>query len=102
LGVSIGDISKKKAKSLNISSKTIIKEVMETGPAADAKLLAEDIILEFNGIKIVDPIDIIRLVSNTPPGTVSKLKVLRNETDVIEVDITVEEKDPPLNPFGPE
>ena len=48
------------------------------GPAAKAGIMPEDVIVEFDGVKIKDRQDLIMTVANTIPGKNAKVKVVRH------------------------
>ena len=47
------------------------------GPAEKAGIKPEDVIVEFNGVKIKDSQDLLMTVANTIPGKAAKVKVVR-------------------------
>ena len=47
------------------------------GPAAKAGIKPDDVIVEFDGIKIKDPQDLLMAVANAVPGKTAKVKVVR-------------------------
>ncbi len=49
----------------------------ETGPAAVAGIKPEDVIVDFNGKKIITVQDLRMAVANTPPGQKAQVKVVR-------------------------
>lgn len=55
-----------------------ISQVIEDGPAAEASIRREDIIVEFNGTRIQNANELINLVATTPPGTKVPLRLIRN------------------------
>jgi serine protease Do len=60
----------------------------ETGPAAKAGIKPEDVVVEFNGKKILNNQDFRLAVADTPPGTKAKVKVVRyGQEEVFEVTI---------------
>jgi len=61
------------------------------GPAAKAGIRPEDVIVEFDGVKINDNQDVILAVANTVPGTVAKVRVVRHGEEKI-FDIVLAER----------
>lgn len=80
IGVSIQEITDDiyEANKLNTRDGALVSEVIEDSPAEKAGIKHGDIIIEFNGRPIDTPATLRRLVSNTPPGTPSQIKVLRD------------------------
>jgi serine protease Do len=70
LGVSLADIDANRAKSLKLTEVMGVEILaVEEGEAADqAGIRAGDVILSYNGEKILGAQQFIRLVSETPPG----------------------------------
>ena len=71
IGVMIQDVNEKimrKAK-LDTEEGAYVKDVIEESPADSAGIKEEDVILEFNGKKIYDSDDLVKLVKRTLPDT---------------------------------
>jgi serine protease Do len=66
-------------------------KVMDRGPAAQAGMKPEDVVVEFDGKKILSVQDLRLAVANTPPGRKVKVKVVRHGVDK-ELDVTVAER----------
>jgi serine protease Do len=66
-------------------------EASESGPAAKAGIKAEDVVIEFDGQKIMDNQDFRMAVANTQPGKSTKIKVVRKGQEK-ELDITIAER----------
>jgi len=63
-------------------------EVSDKGPAAQAGIKPEDVVVEFDGKKIRDTQDFRMAVADTPPGKNVKVKIVRNSQEkVLEVAI---------------
>jgi serine protease Do len=56
----------------------LINEVVKDGPADDAGIKVEDIIVEFNGKRVNKATDLPVLVGSVTPGEKVKVKILRN------------------------
>ncbi|MCK4385106.1 MAG: PDZ domain-containing protein [candidate division Zixibacteria bacterium] len=80
LGVYIRDITKDIKEAMDLESKrgVLIGDVVEDSPAFEAGIKREDVILTFDGKKVNDPDELIRLVRNTSPGDKVKLLIIRN------------------------
>ncbi len=69
----------------------------ETGPAAKAGIRPEDVVIEFDGKRVMDNQDFRMAVANTPPGKKVKIKVVRQgqekEFDVAVAERTLENQD---------
>jgi serine protease Do len=63
----------------------------DNGPAAKAGMKAEDVIVEFNGKKILGVQDLRLAVANTPPGQTVPVKVVRFGEDKV-LQVTVAER----------
>jgi serine protease Do len=66
-------------------------EASETGPAAKAGVKPEDVVIEFDGQKILDTQDFRLAVANTLPGRKAKIKVVRHGQEK-EFEIAVAER----------
>ncbi|MGQ9499550.1 MAG: DegQ family serine endoprotease [Dissulfurimicrobium sp.] len=80
LGVVIQDVTKDLAKSFGLKEKegVLVAQVSKGSPAEKAGLKEGDIILQLNGIKIVDAGELRNKIALTAPGTVVKLDIMRN------------------------
>jgi serine protease Do len=79
IGVMIQDVNEKimrKAK-LDAEEGAYVKDVIEESPADSAGIKEEDVILEFNGKKIYDSDDLVKLVKRTPPDTKVNINLSR-------------------------
>jgi serine protease Do len=81
LGVSTSDMTPRLAKSMHLKTKegALVKSVIEDGPAEQAGIKEDDIILQFNGTKISDGDDLLKEVRKTRPGTAVSIVVSRND-----------------------
>ncbi len=90
LGVSIQDMTPKLARSMDvkISEGALVNEVVDDSPAEKAGIKNEDVIVEFNGKKIVVADDLSDAVRSTKGGTKASIVVNRkNERKAIEATI---------------
>ncbi len=55
----------------------LVAGVMQNSPAADAKIIPGDIIIEINGIQIDDPYRAIQMIAEIPPGDTIEILLLR-------------------------
>jgi serine protease Do len=79
LGVSIQEITPELAKSFKIENGkgALIAEVYEGSPAEEAGLKRGDVVIEYNGEKVEEPLDLSINVGQSKPGSDVKLVVLR-------------------------
>jgi serine protease Do len=66
-------------------------KVMDRGPAAQAGMKPEDVVVEFDGKKILSVQDLRLAVANTPPGRKVKVKVVRYGVEK-ELEVAVAER----------
>jgi serine protease Do len=88
LGVSIQDITPQLAKGLDleVNNGVVVTGVEDDSPAKKADLKTEDVIVEFNGQKIDNAIELSTKVAGTSPGTKVTVGILRDgKTKDIEV-----------------
>ena len=93
LGVAIQAITPELGKQFGTKDEkgALIGEVVEDGPAAKAGILAGDIIVEFDGKEVVDPISLRNSVAVLPPGKTVTMKILR-EGKELTINVTVSEQ----------
>lgn len=93
IGVGLDELNPRAAAHLGIKrdSGVIIVQVAEGGPADKGGVEAYDVVLEFNGKKITNELELVNAVAGSPIGQVSKMKVLRDNKEKI-LDILVTEK----------
>jgi serine protease Do len=79
LGVTIGEVTAEKVKELKLAAErgVLVTDVEADSPAAKAGLKANDVITEFNGIRVEGSAQFRRLVRETPPGRSVQLTVWR-------------------------
>jgi serine protease Do len=80
LGVMIQDVTPALAKEFKLkdSSGALIGDVVPKGPADKAGLKDGDVVLEYNGKKVVDSRRLRLAVGETKPGTTVPVKILRD------------------------
>ncbi|MBN2416677.1 PDZ domain-containing protein [bacterium] len=81
LGVSIARVPVKEKKELGISHGVKITDVQEKSAAEKAGLQEDDVILFFNGKKIITTDDLTDAVRETAPETTVDVKILRNGSE---------------------
>ncbi len=91
LGVSIDDMTPEAATSLGLSrpNGAVVTVVRPNSPAADAGVLANDVVLEFNRHPVNSGRDLSRAVADTPVGSTVPMVVLRGgkrKTLMVKVD----------------
>ncbi|MCE5194993.1 MAG: DegQ family serine endoprotease [Nitrospiraceae bacterium] len=90
LGVSIQPITPELAKQFNLKDDkgALVGGITEDSPAEKAGLQNGDVIIEYDGKQITDPVNLRNLVAATPPNKEVKLKILRNgNTQTISITI---------------
>jgi serine protease Do len=80
LGVMIQDVTPALAKEFKLkdASGALVGEVVPKGPAGKAGLKDGDVVLEYNGKKVVDSRRLRLAVGETKPGTTVPIKILRD------------------------
>ena len=61
----------------------LVKGITAGSPAADARIQAGDVVVEFNGIRVQDDHHLINLVSLTPLNKIVRVGVVRNKKQVL-------------------
>lgn len=87
LGVRIQDITDDIAEALGLDNTNgaLITDVPD-GPAKDAGILANDIILSFDGVEVTDTRELVRIVGNAPVGKAVRVMILRDgKTETLKV-----------------
>jgi serine protease Do len=92
LGVGIQDVNQALADSFGLKklSGALVSSVEKESPAARAGLMAGDVIVRYNDTEIATSSQLPVLVSNTAPGRVAKLEVMR-QGETKRIDVTVGE-----------
>lgn len=80
LGVYVTDLTPEKAKQLRTPGDygVLVMEVAEESPAAKAGIKENDVIIEFNGMRVEGEVQFGRLVRETPPGRTVPVKIVRD------------------------
>ncbi len=92
LGVSIQEVTSDLAEEFGVKDLkgALVSGVMKGSPAEKAGIKQGDVILQYNGKDVEDTGHLRNMVSETPIGTVVKVKVLRQKNE-IELDVVVTE-----------
>ena len=79
LGVSIADLDEEKVKELGVAdvSGALITDVSEDSAAAKAGIQKNDVVVEFDGVRVRSSAQLARLVRETPAGRKVTLRVRR-------------------------
>jgi serine protease Do len=80
LGIGVEDVNDERARGLKLKDDrgAYITSVMPGTPAAKAGIQVGDVILEFNGQRVEDKDQLIRMVRETPAGKQAKISLWRN------------------------
>ena len=92
LGVSIKALSPALMKNYGAEHGVFVQQVQADSPAARGGLEDEDVVLTYDGEKVVSQEQFVQMVQRTPPGTSVKIEVLREEK-VVALTATVGEMD---------
>lgn len=78
-GVSVQPVTPELARQFLLpdNTGTLISDVVQGGPAAQAGLMRGDVIIAFNGKRVDEPYILRNLVAGTPPGEEIELTVIR-------------------------
>ncbi|QDU98411.1 S1C family serine protease [Lignipirellula cremea] len=90
MGISIAEVTAENAAGLGVlpRSGVLVAQVLPGGAAADAGLLADDIIISFAGERVRDPRDLQDAVEPNPLGSKQSVKFLRNgQEQEVEVEL---------------
>jgi len=79
-GITIQPLTPELAKQFNLTDDkgALIGDVIENSPAEKAGLQRGDVIIEYDGKKIDEPVQLRNMVANTPPGEKVEIKIIRN------------------------
>ena len=79
IGVMIQDVNEKIARKTKLDSQegAYVNKVLEDSPADSAGIQECDVIIEFNGKKVFDSDDLVKVVHRTPPDTKVSLVIVR-------------------------
>jgi len=80
LGVIIQDLDSETADALEINTRNgaLIADVVKDSPAEDAGIQEGDVIIEFNGMSILNTANLKNVVSLSAPESTNRVKVIRN------------------------
>lgn len=81
LGVTTTDMTPRLARSMHVKTNegALVRDVLEDSPAEQAGIMEDDIIVDFNGTKIVDGDDLRDAVRKAAPGTAVSVIVSRDD-----------------------
>lgn len=79
LGVRLSDINAEKARELKVAGEygAVVDEVEPGSAAAQAGLMANDVILDFDGERVQSVSQLRRMIQDTPPGRTVAVKINR-------------------------
>lgn len=79
LGVMVQDLNEELSQALDLDNQegALISDVDENGPAKKAGLQGGDVVIQLDGKKVKSGVDLRNRISQMPPGTEAKIKVLR-------------------------
>ncbi len=80
LGVSIQPVTHELARQFGLKEEkgVLVGDVVQDGPAERAGIKRGDVITEFNGVKVTDPVELRNMVSSTAPNTTVQIGILRD------------------------
>ena len=80
LGVALGEVTSKKAQELKLPavSGAMVTSVEKESAAAKAGLEKDDVIVEFDGVRVRSSAELRRLIHETPAGRTVAIKVIRD------------------------
>ena len=80
IGVRIGQVSAADRADLGVpDSGGAMVQMVDEGPARDAGMRVQDVIVEFNGKPVKNSNDLVSLVSRTTPGTTVPVRIIRDK-----------------------
>ncbi|MBP3209523.1 MAG: PDZ domain-containing protein, partial [Oscillospiraceae bacterium] len=91
IGVTVSSMSEETANITGIKSGAVVHEVTEDAPAARAGIKAHDVITKVDDTVISSSEDLVKVISDTEPGSVLRFYVYRQGKEM-EIDVTVESK----------
>ncbi|MCL7985966.1 MAG: PDZ domain-containing protein [marine benthic group bacterium] len=101
LGVYITEVDAEDVERLDLDRErgALIEKVTEDGPAQEAGLLEDDVILEWNGASVESAAQLQRLVRETPAGREVELKLVRDGRNR-DVRVTIGERESLVRSFS--
>ncbi|GAB1265071.1 DegQ family serine endoprotease [Aurantivibrio infirmus] len=90
LGVGIEDVSKEQAAALGLKKArgALVMSLLPDGPAGKSGIKPLDVIIQFNGIDIIESTDLPLAVGNTVPGTKVPVVIMRERKErKIEIEV---------------
>ncbi len=98
IGVSILPLTKDLAESFGLDEAkgAYVTSVVEGGPAEEAGMKVDDIILMFDGQEVASNSELVRVVSNTNVGETVRVRVFR-DGEIVTLRLTTKEREANLN-----
>jgi len=80
LGVTLAEVTAEKAQQVKLSAPTgaLVESVQKESAAAKAGIEKDDVIVEFDGVKVRSSAELRRLIQETPAGRTVAIKVVRS------------------------
>lgn len=82
LGISVRALTPPLMKNYGAEHGVFVERVQADSPAARAGMQDEDIVLKYDGEKILSQDQFVRMIQDTPPGTAVEMQVLREDKTV--------------------
>ncbi|VVM07578.1 serine protease Do [Methylacidimicrobium cyclopophantes] len=104
LGVTISEVTPELARAFKLPEPigALVEQVTPGGPAAQAGIKDGDVIIGFNGQKVVDPRVFRLAVSQTPPGSKVSLKIWRDGKEMTVQTVLKERPNEPVAGGAPQ
>ena len=99
-GVEPQDLTDEVARAMaidNSASGVMIRSIVRDGPAEKGGLKARDVVLAIDGKPVRDTVSLLARIAELPPGSPSKVKVMRDR-QVVDVEVTPGKRPKPQTP----